>query len=79
MDDRLLDDVGIPREVVRQFGKPPWWPEQFDPAAAGRCGSLGFLMTREKKMLCGSRRHDAIWQGFEARSATGFSTQPPGL
>jgi uncharacterized protein YjiS (DUF1127 family) len=26
LDDRLLDDVGIPREVVRQFGKPPWWP-----------------------------------------------------
>jgi uncharacterized protein YjiS (DUF1127 family) len=24
LDDRLLDDVGIPREVV--FGKPPWWP-----------------------------------------------------
>jgi uncharacterized protein YjiS (DUF1127 family) len=26
LDDRLLDDVGIPREVVRQLGKPPWWP-----------------------------------------------------
>jgi uncharacterized protein YjiS (DUF1127 family) len=26
LDDRLLDDVGIPREVVRQFGKPTWWP-----------------------------------------------------
>jgi uncharacterized protein YjiS (DUF1127 family) len=26
LDDRLLDDVGIPREVVRQFGKSPWWP-----------------------------------------------------
>jgi uncharacterized protein YjiS (DUF1127 family) len=26
LDDRLLDDVGIPREAVRQFGKPPWWP-----------------------------------------------------
>jgi uncharacterized protein YjiS (DUF1127 family) len=25
LDDRLLDDVGIPREVVRQLGKPPWW------------------------------------------------------
>jgi uncharacterized protein YjiS (DUF1127 family) len=27
LDDRLLDDVGISREVVRQLGKPPWWPE----------------------------------------------------
>jgi uncharacterized protein YjiS (DUF1127 family) len=26
LDDRLLDDLGIPREVVRQLGKPPWWP-----------------------------------------------------
>jgi uncharacterized protein YjiS (DUF1127 family) len=26
LDDRLLDDVGIPREVVRQLGKPPWQP-----------------------------------------------------
>jgi uncharacterized protein YjiS (DUF1127 family) len=26
LEDRLLDDVGIPREVVRQLGKPPWWP-----------------------------------------------------
>lgn len=26
LDDRLLDDVGIPREVVRQLGKLPWWP-----------------------------------------------------
>jgi uncharacterized protein YjiS (DUF1127 family) len=26
LDDRLLDDVGIPREVVRQLGKQPWWP-----------------------------------------------------
>jgi uncharacterized protein YjiS (DUF1127 family) len=26
LDDRLLDDVGIPREIVRQLGKPPWWP-----------------------------------------------------
>jgi uncharacterized protein YjiS (DUF1127 family) len=26
LDDRLLDDVGIPREIVRQLGKPLWWP-----------------------------------------------------
>jgi uncharacterized protein YjiS (DUF1127 family) len=26
LDDHLLNDVGIPREVVRQLGKPPWWP-----------------------------------------------------
>jgi uncharacterized protein YjiS (DUF1127 family) len=26
LDDRLLDDVGIPREVVRRLGKPPWSP-----------------------------------------------------
>jgi uncharacterized protein YjiS (DUF1127 family) len=26
LDDRLLDDVGISRETVRQLGKPPWWP-----------------------------------------------------
>jgi uncharacterized protein YjiS (DUF1127 family) len=26
LDDRLLDDVGISREVVRRLGKPPWWP-----------------------------------------------------
>jgi uncharacterized protein YjiS (DUF1127 family) len=26
LDDRLLDDVGIPREIVRQLSKPPWWP-----------------------------------------------------
>jgi uncharacterized protein YjiS (DUF1127 family) len=26
LDDRLLDDIGIPREVVRRLGKPPWWP-----------------------------------------------------
>jgi uncharacterized protein YjiS (DUF1127 family) len=26
LDDRLLDDVGIPREVVRQLGKSAWWP-----------------------------------------------------
>ena len=26
LDDRLLDDVGIPREIVRQLGKPPWRP-----------------------------------------------------
>jgi uncharacterized protein YjiS (DUF1127 family) len=24
LDDHLLDDVGIPREFVREF-KPPWW------------------------------------------------------
>jgi uncharacterized protein YjiS (DUF1127 family) len=26
LDDRLLDDVGISRDVVRRLGKPPWWP-----------------------------------------------------
>jgi len=26
LDDRLLDDVGILREVVRQLGKARWWP-----------------------------------------------------
>jgi uncharacterized protein YjiS (DUF1127 family) len=26
LDGRLLDDVGIPREIVRQLGKPPWLP-----------------------------------------------------
>jgi uncharacterized protein YjiS (DUF1127 family) len=26
LDDRLLDDVGISREALRQLGKPPWWP-----------------------------------------------------
>jgi uncharacterized protein YjiS (DUF1127 family) len=26
LDDRLLDDVGISREVVRQLRKPPWRP-----------------------------------------------------
>ena len=26
LDDRLLDDIGIPREVLRQLDKPPWWP-----------------------------------------------------
>jgi uncharacterized protein YjiS (DUF1127 family) len=26
LDDHLLNDVGISREVVRQLGKPPWWP-----------------------------------------------------
>lgn len=25
LDDRLLDDVGISRDVVRQLGQPPWW------------------------------------------------------
>jgi uncharacterized protein YjiS (DUF1127 family) len=26
LDDRLLDDVGISPEEVRQLGKPPLWP-----------------------------------------------------
>jgi uncharacterized protein YjiS (DUF1127 family) len=26
LDDRLLDDVGISRDVVRRLGRPPWWP-----------------------------------------------------
>jgi uncharacterized protein YjiS (DUF1127 family) len=26
LDARMLDDVRISSEQVRQLGKPPWWP-----------------------------------------------------